>query len=60
MTKSTTVILKERLESLVERLRDPTYGCPWDIEQDNKSIAHLCIEEAHELQHAISLDKRTQ
>ncbi len=48
----------KRLESLVERLRDPKSGCPWDIEQDNKSIAHYCIEEAHELQHAISLDKK--
>ena len=47
----------ERLKSLVERLRDPINGCPWDIEQDSKSIAHYCIEEAHELQHAISLDK---
>ena len=47
----------QRLESLIERLRDPENGCPWDIEQDSKSIAHYCIEEAHELQHAISLDK---
>ena len=48
----------QRLKSLVERLRDPASGCPWDIEQNNKSIAHYCIEEAHELQHAISLDKK--
>ena len=48
----------QRLKSLVERLRDPTYGCPWDIEQNSKSIAHYCVEEAHELQHAISLDKK--
>ena len=47
----------QRLKSLIERLRDPENGCPWDIEQDNKSIAHYCIEEAHELQHAISLNK---
>ena len=47
----------ERLKSLVERLRNPQNGCPWDIEQDSKSIAHYCVEEAHELQHAISLDK---
>ena len=48
----------KRLELLVERLRDPTQGCPWDIEQNSKSIAHYCIEEAHELQHAILLDKK--
>ena len=47
----------QRLKSLIERLRDPENGCPWDIEQDNKSIAHHCIEEAHELQHAILLNK---
>ena len=47
----------QRLKSLVERLRNPQDGCPWDIEQDSKSIAHYCVEEAHELQHAISLDK---
>ena len=47
----------QRLKSLVERLRNPQNGCPWDIEQDSKSIAHYCVEEAHELQHAISLDK---
>ena len=46
-----------RLKSLIERLRDPENGCPWDIEQDNRSIAHYCIEEAHELQHAILLNK---
>ena len=47
----------KRLKLLVERLRNPQNGCPWDIEQDSKSIAHYCVEEAHELQHAISLDK---
>ena len=46
----------QRLKSLIERLRDPQSGCPWDIEQDSKSIAHYCVEEAHELQHAIFLD----
>ena len=48
----------QRLKSLVERLRDPKTGCPWDIEQNSKSIAHYCVEEAHELQQAISLDKK--
>ena len=47
----------QRLKSLIERLRDPENGCPWDIEQNSKSIAHYCIEEAHELQHAILQNK---
>ena len=48
----------QRLKSLVERLRDPENGCPWDIDQNSESIAHYCIEEAYELQHAISLNKK--
>ena len=48
----------QRLKSLVERLRDPENGCPWDIEQNSESVARYCIEEAHELQHAISLNKK--
>ena len=48
----------QRLKSLVERLRDPEKGCPWDIEQSSESIAHYCIEEAHELQYAISLNQK--
>ncbi len=48
----------QRLKSLIKRLRDPENGCPWDIEQNSKSIAHYCIEEAHELQHAILLNQK--
>ncbi len=36
------------------RLRDPETGCPWDIEQDLKSIAPYTIEEAYEVADAIS------
>ena len=43
----------QRLKSLIERLRDPKNGCPWDIQQNSKSIASYCVEEAYELQHAI-------
>ncbi|MCY4304279.1 MAG: hypothetical protein OXC62_05800, partial [Aestuariivita sp.] len=35
-----------RLLEIMRRLRDPNTGCPWDIEQDFKSIAHHAIEEA--------------
>lgn len=35
------------------RLRDPNGGCPWDLEQDFKSIAPYTIEEAYEVSDAI-------
>lgn len=35
------------------KLRDPNGGCPWDLEQDFKSIAPYTIEEAYEVAEAI-------
>ncbi len=42
-----------RLLEIMRRLRDPKSGCPWDIEQDFKSIAPYTIEEAYEVADAI-------
>lgn len=42
-----------RLSAIMECLRDPQAGCPWDIEQDFASIAPYTIEEAHEVADAI-------
>jgi len=42
-----------RLLEIMARLRDPDTGCPWDIEQDFKSIAPYTIEEAYEVADAI-------
>jgi len=42
-----------RLLEIMARLRDPKTGCPWDIEQDFKSIAPYTIEEAYEVADAI-------
>lgn len=42
-----------RLLEIMARLRDPVSGCPWDIEQDFRSIAPYTIEEAHEVAEAI-------
>jgi nucleoside triphosphate diphosphatase len=44
-----------RLLEIMARLRDPKTGCPWDIEQDFKSIAPYTIEEAYEVAEAIEL-----
>ncbi len=42
-----------RLLEIMARLRDPETGCPWDIEQNLKSIAPYTIEEAYEVADAI-------
>ena len=38
---------------LMQRLRDPRTGCPWDIKQTFDSIIPHTIEEAHEVAGAI-------
>jgi len=43
----------ERLLAVMTRLRHPTEGCPWDVEQTFQSIAPYTIEEAHEVADAI-------
>ena len=45
-----------RLLEIMARLRDPDTGCPWDIEQNYKSIAPYTIEEAYEVADAIERD----
>jgi ATP diphosphatase len=37
------------LKRLMERLRDPAYGCPWDLQQSYQSIAPFTLEECLEL-----------
>jgi len=41
------------LLALMERLRDPENGCPWDREQTFSTIAPYTIEEAYEVADAI-------
>jgi ATP diphosphatase len=43
-----------RLIEIMAALRDPDTGCPWDIEQDFKTIAPYTIEEAYEVADAIA------
>ena len=45
----------DRLVKILERLRAPG-GCPWDAEQDHKSLSRCMIEEAYELVDAIQGD----
>jgi len=43
----------EKLRWIMEQLRDPTSGCPWDIKQDFASIVPYTLEEAYEVADAI-------
>lgn len=43
----------DKLKWVMECLRDPDNGCPWDLEQDFKSILPYTIEEAYEVVDAI-------
>lgn len=42
-----------KLQKIVAALRDPDTGCPWDKQQDFKSIASYTLEEAYEVIEAI-------
>ena len=42
-----------RLIGIMAALRDPQGGCPWDLEQDFRSIAPYTLEEAYEVADAI-------
>jgi len=48
----------EQLLNLLERLRDPHGGCPWDRVQTYASIAPYTIEEAYEVADAIARGDR--
>ena len=43
----------QRLLDIMQTLRDPEKGCPWDLRQDFWSIAPHTIEEAYEVADAI-------
>ncbi len=45
----------DRLIEIMAALRTPGTGCPWDLEQDFRSIAPYTIEEAYEVAEAIEL-----
>lgn len=45
--------LMDDLLAVMARLRNPDGGCPWDLEQDFRTIAPYTIEEAYEVADAI-------
>ncbi len=48
-----------QLLEIMQRLRDPESGCPWDIKQDFSTIAPYTIEEAYEVADAIARENMT-
>ena len=42
-----------RLVEVERRLRDPDGGCPWDLEQDHRSLTQYLVEETYEVVDAI-------
>lgn len=62
--KTSKITLKERytLDDLIlvmSALRDPESGCPWDLEQNFKSIVPYTIEESYEVADAIDRNDMT-
>jgi ATP diphosphatase len=53
---NTAAILK--LLTIMDCLRDPIHGCPWDLEQDFASIAPHTLEEVYEVIGAIETGDR--
>jgi XTP/dITP diphosphohydrolase len=43
-----------RAVGVMDRLRDPDGGCPWDLEQDHHSLGRYLVEETYELLDAIT------
>ncbi|NKC02782.1 nucleoside triphosphate pyrophosphohydrolase [Brucella haematophila] len=46
----------DRLLEIMAALRDPKTGCPWDVEQNFRSIMPYTLEEAYEVLDAIERD----
>lgn len=48
-----------RAVDVMARLRDPDGGCPWDLEQDHRSLARYLVEETYELLDAVESEDDT-
>ena len=42
-----------KIRKVIQILRDPIDGCPWDLKQNYDSLAQYSVEEAYELVNAI-------
>lgn len=48
-----SAVATQAVLDVMARLRDPERGCPWDVEQNFRTIAPYTIEEAYEVADAI-------
>ena len=55
----TSPVTVDTLVDIMAQLRNPQAGCPWDLEQDFRSIAPYTLEEAYEVVDAIERDDST-
>ncbi len=46
----------DKLLAIMARLRHLEHGCPWDLQQDHRSILRYTIEEVYEVEDAIMRD----
>ena len=46
----------EKLLALIERLRNPEGGCPWDIRQTKEDVGRYLLDETYEVLDAIGKD----
>ncbi|MFU2083063.1 nucleoside triphosphate pyrophosphohydrolase [Gallibacterium anatis] len=50
----------EKFAKIIAKLRDPTGGCPWDLEQTYQTMPPHILEEAYEVVEAINQDDRKE
>ena len=43
----------ERLVEVIEKLRNPESGCPWDLKQTHETLLKYLLEESYEFIHAV-------
>jgi MazG family protein len=48
------------LLKVIEKLRNPDGGCPWDLEQTHESLLKYLLEESNEYIHAVMVNEPTQ
>ena len=53
LTELNKLVSIDKIRKVIQILRDPVGGCPWDLKQDYNSLAPYSIEEAYELVNAI-------
>ena len=53
LTELNKLVSISKIRKVIQILRDPIDGCPWDLKQDYNSLAPYSIEEAYELVDAI-------